>query len=123
MSDEPRDDRPRRHILIADDNVDAAQSLALLCRFWGHVVRVANDGLEAIAIGERFKPAIAILGINMPGLNGYEVACLLREKYGTSITLIALTATTDQQRTYAAGFDRHFVKPADLSDLQNAMFE
>jgi len=74
MSDEPRDDRPRRHILIADDNVDAAQSLALLCRFWGHFVRVANDGLEAIAIGERFKPAIAILDINMPGLNGYEVA-------------------------------------------------
>jgi CheY-like chemotaxis protein len=123
MSDEPRDDRPCRHILIADDNVDAAQSLALLCRFWGHFVRVANDGLEAMAIGERFKPAIAILDINMPGLNGYEVACRLRKKYGRSITLIALTATTDQHRTHAAGFDRHFVKPADLSELRTATFE
>jgi PAS domain S-box-containing protein len=119
----------RRRILVADDNCDAAQSLAMLFELSGHEVQTAFNGGDAIAAAESFRPHVAFIDIGMPVLNGYEVALhLRRQAWGSSIRLIALTGwgQDDNKRQAAdSGFDRHVTKPVDpeildtlLSDLK-----
>jgi signal transduction histidine kinase len=107
----------RRRVLIADDNRDAADSLAMLLRMEGHEVSVVHDGRQAIATIDSFQPEIAVLDIGMPELNGYEVARQVRRgPRGTLITLIALTGwgqASDKARAAAAGFNHHFTKPIE----------
>jgi CheY-like chemotaxis protein len=117
---------PRARILVADDNYDAAQSLALVLGMDGHEVRTASDGLEALRVAEEFRPQIVLLDIGMPKLDGYETARRLREQPWSQATrLFALTGwgqEEDRERARAAGFDRHLVKPVDpdtLSQLLN----
>jgi two-component system CheB/CheR fusion protein len=111
---------PRR-VLIADDNRDAAESLAALLRLAGHQVVTAIDGVAAIEAAPEFLPEVALLDIGMPRLNGYEVARRIRqEPWGREMLLVALTGWAkeeDQRRTKEAGFDIHLVKPADPADL------
>jgi PAS domain S-box-containing protein len=108
-------------ILIADDNGDAASSLATLLSLDGHEVRVANDGDQALAEAARFRPQVALLDIGMPRKNGYEVASTMRATpWGRSMLLVAVTGwgqTEDKRRAKEAGFDRHFTKPLDLDAL------
>jgi PAS domain S-box-containing protein len=111
-------DLHRRRVLVVDDNVDAAQSLArLLARFYNQDVRVAHDGYRAVALAEEFHPEVVVLDIGMPGMDGYEVARRLREQPGgREATIIALTGwgqETDRARSKEAGFDAHIVKPID----------
>jgi CheY-like chemotaxis protein len=107
----------RRRVLIADDNRDAADSLAILLRMDGHDITVVHDGNEAVATIESLRPEIALLDIGMPGLNGYEVARHIRQgPLGTLITLIAVTGwgqASDKARAAAAGFNHHFTKPIE----------
>jgi CheY-like chemotaxis protein len=107
---------PQR-ILIADDNADLAESMAMLLRLEGHEVRIAFDGSSALALAEEFEPNAALLDIGMPGLNGYELARELRSRRnGHGLLLIAATGygqPEDRVRTEAAGFDFHMVKPLD----------
>jgi PAS domain S-box-containing protein len=114
-------------ILIADDNQDAAASLAMLFEFAGHKVRTANDGAAALAIAEEFEPHVAFIDIGMPVLNGYEVAELLRrEPWGKSIRLVALTGwgqPDSKERASLAGFDRHVTKPIDPAGLDRLLGE
>ena len=124
MYEQSKEDARRPRVLIADDNTDAAETLAILCRTWGHTVLTAADGLRAIEIGESFEPRVAVLDLDMPHLNGYQVARRLREKFGATIVLIALTAwddTQNSQRVRAAGFDHHVIKPGDLDELRTLM--
>lgn len=113
----------QRRILVADDNRDAGETLAILLRLDGHEVHVATDGLEAVELFGRVKPDVAILDIGMPGLSGHEVARRIRELGGPPVTLIALTGwgqRADKDRAAESGFDHHFTKPVDptvLSDL------
>ena len=111
----------RRRVLIADDNRDAADSLAMLLRMEGHDVIVVHDGREAVARIDSFRPEIAVLDIGMPELNGYEVARQVRRgSLGSSITLIAVTGwgqVSDKERAVAAGFDLHLTKPIELEAL------
>jgi PAS domain S-box-containing protein len=108
---------PTRRVLVVDDNVDAANSLALLIRLDGHDVRVSHGGQSALEIGERFQPDVIVLDIGLPGMDGYEVARHLRRKPTTAASLlIALTGygqTEDYRRSREAGFDHHLVKPVD----------
>jgi CheY-like chemotaxis protein len=108
----------RRRILIADDNPDAAESLALLLELAGHEVRVAHLGRAALSLAQAFRPDTALLDIGMPDLSGYEVARhLRREPWATRIQLIALTGwgqDSDRRRALEAGFDHHLTKPVDL---------
>jgi PAS domain S-box-containing protein len=108
---------PARRVLIVDDNVDGAESLALLLRFAGHVIEVAHDGEAALAVAGHFRPEVALLDIGLPGLNGYEVCQRLRrEPWGQAMTIVALTGwgqDDDRRRSSDAGFDRHMVKPVD----------
>ncbi len=110
-----------RRVLIADDNKDSADSLAILLEIDGHEVRVAHGGHAAVALAQAFRPEVALLDIGMPELSGYEVAAALRkEPWGKPIQLIALTGwgqESDRRRSKAAGFDWHLTKPIDMDAL------
>jgi CheY-like chemotaxis protein len=110
-----------RRILVADDNRDAAESLAMLLELAGHEVRVADHGRAALAVAQVFRPDTALLDIGMPDMSGYEVAQALRaEPWAAGIRLIALTGwgqDSDRKRAIDAGFDQHVVKPVDPDQL------
>jgi signal transduction histidine kinase/ActR/RegA family two-component response regulator len=111
-----------RRVLIADDNCDAADSLALLLELSGHEVRVAHLGHSALSLAQTFHPEVALLDIGMPDLSGYEVArALRREPWASDLQLIALTGwgqDEDRRRTREAGFDHHLTKPIDSDQLE-----
>jgi PAS domain S-box-containing protein len=108
---------PKRSILIVDDNVDAAESLATLLGLDGHETRVACDGPHALDLVAAHPPDIMLLDIGMPGMDGYEVARRVRQGKGSSrLTLVALTGwgqERDRQRAAEAGFDHHLTKPVE----------
>jgi signal transduction histidine kinase/CheY-like chemotaxis protein len=115
---------PRR-ILVADDNADSAESLALLLTLRGSEVRTARDGWEAVEAAAAFGPDVVLLDIGMPRLNGYEAARKIREQSrGEWMVLIALTGwgqNEDRQRSTEAGFDFHLVKPVDFAALEQLL--
>jgi CheY-like chemotaxis protein len=110
----------KRRILVADDNVDSAQMLAMVLRHLGHEVHLAHDGAAALAEIVRSAPDIAILDIGMPKLNGYELAKRVRTELGARTTLVALSGwgqDQDKRMAREAGFDFHLTKPADLDAI------
>jgi two-component system, sensor histidine kinase len=113
---------PRCSVLIADDNRDAADSLALLLQMSGYELHVCHGGKEALALGRREQPDALVLDIGMPGMNGYELARHIRaEEWGRGALLIAVTGwgqREDRERSRAAGFDHHLTKPVDPDTLQ-----
>jgi signal transduction histidine kinase len=117
----------RRRILVADDNVDAAQALAILLTNAGSEVEVAHDGAEAVEVAKRFRPEVALLDIGMPKLDGYGAARGIREQpWGHEVVLIALTGWGQKEvrdRTQEAGFDAHLVKPADFAAIARLLTE
>ena len=112
---------PGLHVLIVDDNVDAAEMLAYALGLDGHHTRVAHDGPQAIRLAIAERPAVAFLDIGLPVMDGYELASRLREIPGLEkIRLVAVTGygqDSDRQRSTAAGFHRHLVKPVDLDHV------
>jgi signal transduction histidine kinase len=110
-----------RRVLIADDNLDSAQSLAMLLKTTGHVVEVAYDGLQAVEAAERFRPQAILLDLGMPNLDGEGAARQIRaQPWGQDIVLIALTGWGQKEardRTRDAGFDAHLVKPVEFTAL------
>ena len=108
-------------IMVVDDYVDAAESLAILLRMEGHEVRTAHCGLQAIELAQEFRPQVALLDIGLPGLNGYEVANRLRALPETQeAMLIALTGygqNEDRSRSQIAGFNHHLLKPVNFVTL------
>jgi signal transduction histidine kinase len=113
--------RSARRILVADDNHDAAESLATMLRIAGNEVKVARDGAEAVTSAEAFRPDAALIDIGMPRLDGYEVAKSIRAtSWGKSILLVAVTGwgkEEDRRRAFDVGFDHHLTKPAAAEDL------
>jgi PAS domain S-box-containing protein len=122
---EPVGAAPQRRILIVDDNVDAAESLAVLLRLEGHDVRVAHDGPAALAAFEADPPDIVFLDIGMPVMNGYDVARRLRQRPGLdNLVLVAMTGwgqEEDRRRSQEAGFDHHLVKPVEPDALRQLL--
>jgi signal transduction histidine kinase len=117
--------RGNRRVLVVDDNQDAASSMAMLLRVLGSEVEIANDGPQALARVESFRPDVVLLDIGMPDMDGFEVARRIRQRSEfDNIVLIALTGwgqAEDRDRTQAAGFDHHLVKPADITALQSLL--
>jgi two-component system, chemotaxis family, CheB/CheR fusion protein len=109
---------PPRRVLVVDDNVDTAESLALLLRLKGHEVETAHDGPAALERASSFHPEVVLLDIGLPGLDGYQVASRLRQQSRTAkALLVALTGygqEEDQHLAREAGFDHHLTKPVDL---------
>lgn len=115
----------RRSVLVVDDNRDAAVSMARLLELLGAEVRIANNGPEALELLARFRPAVILLDLGMPGMDGYEVARRIRSQPDLKdVVLIALTGwgqESDRRRTHAAGFDHHLTKPANLDALESLL--
>lgn len=108
-------------MLVVDDNEDAASSMAMLLEHMGHVVTVANDGLEAVRAAARLLPEFVFLDIGLPGLNGYEVVKAIRQIDALrKVPVVALTgwgAPHDIAHATEAGFDSHLTKPASLGPI------
>ena len=108
-------------ILVVDDNLDSAQSMALLLKFKGHEVEMAHDGPSVLERTLAFQPHVILLDIGLPKMDGYEVARQLRDQLQLQhITLIAITGygqIEDRQRVKEAGFAYHFIKPVDTDRL------
>ncbi|MCE4554680.1 ATP-binding protein [Roseateles cellulosilyticus] len=116
---------PGKRILVVDDNVDAAQMLALLLQSEGHDVAIETVAMHVLDRANRWHPQVVILDIGMPGMDGYEVAQQLRGHAATAGTvLMAVTGygqAGDRERARRAGFDHFLVKPVDLALLATLM--
>lgn len=108
-------------ILVADDNVDTLESLAMLLSLEGHTVHTASNGEQTLERAQEHHPDVVLLDIGMPGMDGFEVARRIRaEPWGQRIMLVALTGWSPDShgtRSKDAGFDSHLVKPVDLQQL------
>ena len=114
-----------RRILVVDDNVDSANSLAMVLRLSGHDAHTAYDGIAAVEAAAKLQPDVILLDIGLPKLNGYEAARRIRQQQGSKrLMLVALTGwgqDEDKRRSLEAGFDVHLVKPIDSSDLEKLL--
>ena len=109
-------------VLVVEDNVDAADSLSMLLRLYGHDVQVARTGPTALEMASASRPDVVLLDIGLPGMDGYQVAQRLRERPDfKDVMLCALTGYTpseaDRQRQQVTGFDHYYVKPVSLEKL------
>jgi two-component system CheB/CheR fusion protein len=122
-ADSPEQAGRASRVLIVDDNADAAETMALLARHWGHEVAVARDGPSALDLAQRFQPEHALVDIGLPGMDGYELGRHLREQH-QALYLVAMTGygrKRDREAAFAASFDAHLVKPADLEELRGIL--
>jgi CheY-like chemotaxis protein len=126
---QPGRETPRR-IVVIDDNVDAAESLAMLLRLKGHEVHVAYDGASGVDLTKKTAPDCVLVDIGLPGIDGYEVAKRLRAHQSTQVRdgmlLVALTGygqAEDRIKSEQAGFDHHLVKPVAQSVLEDLLRE
>jgi signal transduction histidine kinase/DNA-binding response OmpR family regulator len=107
----------KRRVLVVDDNIDAAESLAMLLRLKGHEVHTAHDGLTAVEAALTLRPEVVLLDLGLPGLDGFEVARRLRNHADSFPFLLAAITGYGQEkdliRSQEAGFDKHLVKPID----------
>jgi two-component system CheB/CheR fusion protein len=109
-------------VLVVEDNVDAADTLGLLLRLYGHEVQLARTGPTALEMAADSRPDVVLLDIGLPGMDGYEVAKRLRERPEfKDVMMCALTGYTpseaDRHRQKETGFDHYYVKPVDLKML------
>jgi signal transduction histidine kinase/ActR/RegA family two-component response regulator len=115
------------HVLLAEDNSDLAQAMAMALRILGHEVRVASDGAEAIRIADEFRPEVALLDLGMPRFRGDQVARILRSRaWAQHIVLIALTGWNPRDvagRMDLSAFDSHLVKPTEIETLEGVIHE
>jgi CheY-like chemotaxis protein/anti-sigma regulatory factor (Ser/Thr protein kinase) len=113
---------PIKRVLIVDDNADAAETLAMVVSLMGHEVATAENGLVALDLVPGFRPHVVLMDLGMPVMDGWEAARRMRAQPGSeSIHLVALTGwgqDGDRDKTRAAGFDQHLVKPADPEALR-----
>ena len=115
---------PRR-ILVADDSVDAAESIGMLLELRGHEVRIAHTGRQAIEASESYHPDVVLLDISLPDMSGYEVARRLRSAPDAGpLVLVALTGfgrEADRLRAREAGIDVHLTKPVEPAVLMKLL--
>ena len=118
---------PGWRLLVVDDNVDSADSIAMLLQVSGHEVRVAYSGPEALETAVEYQPDIVLLDIGLPGMNGYEVARRLRDhpdlKKAKLMAVTGYGQDADRVQSREAGFDYHLVKPVDPQKLQEVLVE
>lgn len=115
------------NILIADDNIDAAEIFSMLLQVSGHDTTIAYNGHAAVEVARKLRPDVAFLDIGMPGMNGYEVAKAIRSNPElANVRLVALTgwgSEQDRSMSKQAGFDRHLIKPVDIHVVEKVLSE
>ena len=112
-------------VLVVEDNIDGAATLAELLRDAGHGVEVAHDGIEGMVLAGKFRPDVLLLDIGLPKIDGYEVCRLVRRQpWGKAISIVAMTGwgqEADRRKSKVAGFDAHLVKPVDFAALNSVL--
>ena len=112
-------------VLLVDDNEDVSELFAVYLQSVGYDVRTANDGPSALDLAATFLPAVAVLDIGLPVMDGYQLATKLRERLsGSQVRLIAMSGygqREDRERSLQAGFEQHLVKPVDPQALIDAI--
>jgi signal transduction histidine kinase/ActR/RegA family two-component response regulator len=114
---------PSRRVLVVDDNVSSAQSLAMVLKLEGYDVQVAHDGAVVIEAARRFRPEVVLMDIGLPNVDGYQLAARLRREQDLGAGIALLVAVTGyaedeaRRRSREAGFDHHLVKPIDPDAL------
>ncbi len=110
-------------IVVIEDNIDQAHTLAALLSLWGYEVKTAGEGMAGITLAQEFKPDIVLVDLGLPGISGYEVARRLRNHPELrNVCIVAQTGwgeTADRRRTKEAGFDHHLLKPLDPEELRS----
>ena len=116
---------PSHPVLVVDDNIDAAQSLAMALELMHQNVQVAHTGSAALELLEDFEPRLMILDLSMPGMDGFELASAIRAQPRFATTrMVALTGLFHddaRRRSAEAGFDEHLLKPLEFSELQRLL--
>jgi CheY-like chemotaxis protein len=119
--------RGGRRVIVADDDLDTVEAMALLLRAIGHQVDIATSGAAVLDLARRTRPEIIFLDIGMPDMDGWQLASLLREELGTdAVRIVAVTgygAKEDYLRSRKAGFDAHVQKPVDMALLQSILVQ
>lgn len=119
------DPAPSLRVLVVDDNMDAAESMAELVTTLGHDVRTAYDGVSTLQAAINYRPDLVMLDIGLPGLSGHEVARRIRQLALTREPVLVATTgygqEADRGRSLAVGFDHHLVKPVDFDQLQQIL--
>jgi DNA-binding response OmpR family regulator len=111
-------------VLVVDDVADAAEAMAELLELDGYEVRTARDGLHALQVTAEFRPHCVLLDIGMPRMDGFELAKLMRERFGDDIVLIAITGRAEENSRVSQTFDRvdhYFLKPVDPDELRKVL--
>jgi CheY-like chemotaxis protein len=121
----PTQENPSRcfEILVVDDHIDTAESLAVLLKMWGHITYIAHNGTTALEVARLRNPDVVLLDIGLPGIDGYEVASKLNKDF-PDMLLIAISGygqKVDKRRSDAAGFKEHLVKPVTADKLKEAL--
>ena len=120
-----RADTPRLNILIVEDELDGANSLALLLRHYGYEVEIAQDGPAALRMAEEHAPDVVLLDIGLPGMSGFEVARQLNEtlpeKKAILIVMSGFGSENDRQQSAEVGIDLHLVKPVEPTLLRGIL--
>ena len=117
---------PPRRLLVVEDDRDVRETLEWLLRDMGHIVEAEADGIRAVEAATRGSFDLALIDIGLPGLDGYEVAHLIRKRVGSKLRLVALSGyggLEARKRSREAGFDLHLTKPYDLEGLRNLIAE
>ena len=111
----------QQRILVVEDNEDARELMRALIEKMGHEVRTAMDGVSAIELAREFRPALVLLDIGLPQMDGYSLARKLREEHGPDLVLAALTGygqERDRRLSHEAGINHHLVKPVGLDAVR-----
>lgn len=111
----------QQRILVVEDNEDARELMRALIEKMGHDVRTAMDGVSAIELAREFRPALVLLDIGLPQMDGYSLARKLREEHGPDLVLAALTGygqERDRRLSHEAGINHHLVKPVGLDAVR-----
>ncbi len=120
-NDGPASPDSARRVLVVDDNIDAAETLAMMLQILGHETRQAHDGNAALEVAQQFKPEVIFMDIGLPGLTGHEVVSRMRGEYAMNdayiVALSGYGTEADRRKSFEAGFDNHLVKPLDPSAL------
>jgi PAS domain S-box-containing protein len=116
---------PLLRVLVVDDNVDTATSLATLVLESGHDVRMAHDGPSVVEAAVYYRPNVVLLDIGLPGLDGFEIGKQIRQRPDLqNVVLVAVTGygrESDLQRSFEVGFDYHLIKPVDFGKVQQIL--
>ena len=118
-------DSPRRRVLVVDDELDTAETLAVLLRGMGHEVEFAINAGAALDLAERHRPEIVFLDLGLPDMDGWELAKALRRLRGLEpLRILAVSGRYGEEfrrRSIEAGCEEHLVKPLDVSLLENLL--